>query len=50
MSNQHRTLIVRIQNLQKALGWQPQPESDFEGWDFTKFVKAIRKLEQSVLN
>ena len=49
MSQQHQTLINRVHSLQKALGWKPQPASDFNGWDFTQFVKVIRKLEESLL-
>jgi len=46
---QHKTLINRVHNLQKALGWDPQPESDFNGWDFIQFIELIRTLEQSLL-
>ncbi len=49
MSQQHQTLINRVHNLQKALGWKKQPASDFNGWDFMKFIKVIRKLEDSLL-
>ena len=50
MSQQHQTLINRVHNLQKALGWKPQPTSDFDGWDFAQFIKVIRNLEFTLLN
>jgi len=50
MATQHTTLIKRVHNLEKALGWKASPESNFVGWDFMKFVKVIRRLETSLLN
>ena len=50
MSQQHITLINRVHNLEKALGWKPRPDSDFDGWDFNKFIKVLRKLEFALLN
>ena len=50
MATTHTTLIKRVHNLEKALGWKASPESNFAGWDFMKFVKVIRRLEASLLN
>ena len=46
----HTTLIKRVHNLERALGWKASPTSNFSGWDFTKFVKVIRRLEDTLLN
>lgn len=45
----HQTLVNRVHNLQRALGWKPQPKCDFDGWNFMRFVKAIRRLETTLL-
>ena len=46
----HTTLIKRVHNLERALGWKASPKSNSIGWDFTKFVRAIRRLERTLLN
>ena len=50
MATTHTTLIKRVHNLERALGWKASPKSNFSGWDFTKFIKAIRRLEHTLLN